>query len=203
MGKRKQEEEEAAWIGPDGDGDCWGAAAAWNLRQAHTNTHKRTQTHTCTTSEIPAPPPTRRRTHGEAATEALSRPPFCLKNLHMSQCTDREGSMCWMGTVAKWITQSAQAIWWQTRTMPPQQMIGIMRSGRMRMQGAGLPLSVASLSLYKLWPTEEDISFKSEYVMACFHLYFCVLSLWFVYLNLFQDLLYREMTPLWLIWDPS
>lgn len=41
--------------------------------QSHTHKHRRT------TSEVPVPPPTHRRTHGEAATEALSRPPFCLK----------------------------------------------------------------------------------------------------------------------------
>lgn len=44
-----------------------------------TGTDNHAHKHRRTTSEIPVPPPTHRRTHGEAATEALSCPPFCLK----------------------------------------------------------------------------------------------------------------------------
>lgn len=76
-----------------------GAAAAWNLWRAalsyaYTHTHTHTDTridkrhlgnpiyHTPVCIHIPPAPrltPTRRRTHGEAVTEALSRPPFCLE----------------------------------------------------------------------------------------------------------------------------
>lgn len=57
-----------------------GGSCSLNIQQARTNA----RTHKCrrTTSEIPAPPPpppTHRRTHGEAGTEALSRPSFCLE----------------------------------------------------------------------------------------------------------------------------
>lgn len=56
-------------------------------RTTDTHTHTITRKHTLTqthTSEIPPPPPhpptpTHRRTHGEAATEALSRPPLLPK----------------------------------------------------------------------------------------------------------------------------
>lgn len=63
--------------GPDGDGDCRGAAAALPY-------NRHAQTHAHTNADAPPrksqrPPPTHRRTHGEAATEALSRPSFCLE----------------------------------------------------------------------------------------------------------------------------
>lgn len=46
----------------------------------HTRTHAQTHTHTdARLGNPPLPTPTHRRTHGEAATEALSRPPLLPK----------------------------------------------------------------------------------------------------------------------------
>lgn len=139
--------------GPDGDGDCRGAAAALTY-------NRHAQTHAHTSADAPPrksqrPPPTHRRTHGEAATEALSRPSFCLEKFAYVSMHRQRGEHVLNGDRGEVdYTVSTGDLMTDTHGAPPppQQMMGITRSRRMRTQRA----SVASLNLYKLRVTVEN-----------------------------------------------